>query len=141
MHTNTRFAVGVHILTLLAQAGDEPMTSEYMAGSVNTNPVVVRRVLGYLRRAGLVASQPGNRGGWALRQAAGAITLRAVYRAVAQEQVIGIHERPNPICPVGRVIQHSLEQVIDCAQEALEASLGTTTVADVLADVQRRAAA
>ncbi|HEU4329427.1 MAG TPA: Rrf2 family transcriptional regulator [Roseiflexaceae bacterium] len=141
MHTNTRFAVGVHILTLLAQAGDEPITSDFMAGSVNTNPVVIRRVLGYLRRAGMVASQPGNRGGWTLRQRAEALTLRAIYQAVVQEQAIAIHERPNPVCPVGRVIQRSLEQVIDRAQEALEASLGTTTIADVLADVHRRAAA
>jgi Rrf2 family protein len=141
MHTNTRFAVGVHILTLLSQAGDELLTSETIAASVNTNPVVIRRVLGYLRRVGMVVSQPGNRGGWRLCQPAEAITLRAVYRAVDQEQAIAIHSRPNPACPVGRVIQQSLEQVTAQAQEALEASLGTTTVADVLADVSLRIAA
>ncbi|HEY4389291.1 MAG TPA: Rrf2 family transcriptional regulator, partial [Ktedonobacteraceae bacterium] len=57
--TNSQFAVAIHTLTLIAQAGDEPITSEYIAGSVNTNPVFIRRILGLLSRAGLVASQPG----------------------------------------------------------------------------------
>ena len=60
MNLSTRFTVALHILTLLASSREEPLASEYIAGSVNTNPVVVRRLLGRLRQKGFVSSQPGN---------------------------------------------------------------------------------
>ena len=66
MNNSTRFAVAVHTLTLILQGQGEPVTSEAIAGSVNTNPVVIRRVLGALRGADLVLSQGGNGGGWRL---------------------------------------------------------------------------
>lgn len=141
MQTSTRFAVAVHILTLLAQASDGPLISEQIAGSVNTNPVVIRRVLGYLRRAGLVASQPGARGGWTLVREPAAIGLRDVYRAVERDPLLALHERPNPACPIGRNIQQTLDSIFSDAQAALEQSLGGVTVADVLQGVLARAAA
>lgn len=63
MGASTRFTIALHILTLLASNRAQPLTSEYIARSVNTNPVVIRRLLGLLRKRGLVSSQPGNRGG------------------------------------------------------------------------------
>ena len=60
---NTRFAVAVHILTLLHTQQGEPATSEYIASSVNTNPSLIRRLLSQLARAGLTASQMGTGGG------------------------------------------------------------------------------
>jgi DNA-binding IscR family transcriptional regulator len=63
---NCRFTVAIHVLCLLAAQHPQPLTSEFIAGSVNTNPVVIRRLLGSLRRAGLVKSQPGVSGGWEL---------------------------------------------------------------------------
>jgi DNA-binding IscR family transcriptional regulator len=82
MHTSTRFAVAIHILTLLAQDQRGPATSEAIAGSVKTNPVVIRRVLARLRNQGLVESQPGSGGGGGLLRAPSAITQREINRAI-----------------------------------------------------------
>ena len=137
--TNTRFAVAVHVLTLLAQQGGEPVTSEYVAGSVNTNPSLVRRLLGALARAGLTTSQLGAGGGALLARPAGEITLRDVWRAVDEGELFALHrERPNPQCPVGRNIQAALTAHFDAATRALEAELDRTTIADVLREVSRQ---
>ncbi len=136
MNNSTRFTVAVHILTLLAQNSAEPVTSEYLAGSVNTNPVVIRRVLGALRAARLVTSQGGNGGGWRLVGDPQAITLRDVYCAVEDEPLFALHHRPpNPHCPVGRHIQGALGGHFAAATRALEAELARTTLADVLREV------
>ncbi|GAC1395073.1 MAG: Rrf2 family transcriptional regulator [Chloroflexota bacterium] len=140
MKTNSRVAVAVHILTLLARHREESLTSEYLAASVTTNPVVIRRVLGALRDAGLVTSQGGNGGGWRLALGPEAITLRDVYRAVEDERLFALHHRPpNPACPVGRHIQQALAGRFSAASEAMEAELGRTTVEAILRDVQDRA--
>jgi Rrf2 family protein len=141
MQVSTRFAVAVHILTLLAQAEGGPLVSESIAGSVNTNPVVIRRVLGYLRRARLVVSQSGSGGGWTLIRDPHDISLREVYRAVESDPVLALHHQPNPACMVGRNIQQTLETIFTTAQSALEDSLVLVTVADVLAGVLAKAAA
>jgi Rrf2 family protein len=133
--TNTRFAVAVHVLTLLAQA---PQSSEAMAGSVGTNPVHVRRVLGPLRRAGLVTSRSGAGGGWHLARPATEITLGQVWRALhAADALLALHEGANPDCAVGRNIQATLEDIGAQAARAVEAELDTITVADVLRDTVR----
>lgn len=137
MISNSRFAVASHILTLLAQNPAEPVTSDYIAASVNTNPVVIRRVLGMLRSARLVTSQGGNGGGWRLVSAPAAITLRDVYRAVEEEPLFPLHHNePNQNCPVGRHIQDALTGTFAAATEALEQELARTTVADLLRQVQ-----
>ena len=135
---NSRFAVAVHILALLEQGRGEPVTSEYIAGSVNTNASLVRRLLGLLHRAGLTSAQLGTGGGALLARPAGEITLLDVYRAVDEGDLFAMHrERPNPACPVGRNIQAALETSIDRAARAMETELARTTVADVAADVRR----
>jgi Rrf2 family protein len=136
MNSSTRFTVAVHTLTLLAMNEAEPVTSEALAGSVNTNPVVIRRVLGALRAAHLVTSQGGNGGGWRLAADPRAITLCAVYRAVEDEPLFALHHRPpNPHCPVGRNIQHALGGHFAAATRAMEAELARTTLADILGEV------
>lgn len=135
---NSQFAVGTHILTLLAQTPDQSMTSERIAGSVNTNPVVIRRILGLLSRAGLVSSQPGTGGGWQLRRAPEEITLLAIYRAVDEGRLLALHHRsPNPACLVGRNIQYTLEDIFGEAERALEQVLAGQTVALVLQSVSQ----
>lgn len=139
---NSRFAVAVHTLTLIAQGEGEPVTSEYIAGSVNTNPSLVRRILSQLTRAGLTTSQMGTGGGALLARPADRITLRDVYRAVDGGELFALHrEQPNPACPVGRNIQALLERRIDAATRALEAELDRTTIADALAEVNAQEAA
>lgn len=140
MSISSRSAVGVHVLALLARAGDEPLSSEVMAGSVNTNAVVIRRELGLLRQAGLVRSQEGSGGGWRLARNPRRITLLDVYRAVEKETLFSLHnQQPNPACLVGRNIQGALKDVFGDAEAAMERRLEKTTIDEVLGAVQKRA--
>ncbi|MBM3879902.1 MAG: Rrf2 family transcriptional regulator [Verrucomicrobia bacterium] len=133
---NCRFTVAIHVLCLLAAQHPQPLTSEFIAGSVNTNPVVIRRILAVLRRAGLVTSQPGVNGGWELLAKPKEITLGGLYQIVRPGAVFALHsQQPNVLCPVGRRIQRSLGSHYQKAQAAMEAELDRTTIADVLNDV------
>jgi Rrf2 family protein len=133
--TNTQFAVAVHVLTLLASSADEPMSSDEMTTSVNANPVYLRRVLGRLREAGMVASRPGVRGGWQLARDPAAITLGDAWRAIqGADHVLGLHG-VNPSCPVGQEIQRTLTSIDRDVAQAVQTELDGTTVSDVLARV------
>jgi Rrf2 family protein len=139
MNVSTRFTVALHILTLLASQPREALTSEYIAGSVNTNPVFVRRLMGLLRKVGLVSSQPGNGGGWELAADPESITLADVRRAVNEGSPFSMHSQPpNPACPVGRNIQGALGAVYDRAERAMEEELSRTSVKSLLRSVQAR---
>lgn len=119
----------MHILTLLAMNRDDALTSEFVAGSVQTNPVVIRRILGRLREAGFVTAVQGPGGGFLLAGDPARLTLKAVYEAVSDRTVIAVHPEGNPRCPVGRNIGQLLETVIAGAQESMLASLDGITVA------------
>lgn len=132
MPTSSRFVVAVHILTLLDHEGERPVTSEYIAQSVNTNPGVIRRLLSQLARAGLVTSRLGAGGGALLAKPASRIRLVDVYRAVESPHVFALHHSPpNQHCPVGKHIQATLSTVLHRAERALEGELGDVTVGDV----------
>ncbi|GAC1363353.1 MAG: Rrf2 family transcriptional regulator [Herpetosiphon sp.] len=136
MHSSSRFTVAIHILTLLAQQTDEPLTSEWIAGSVNTNPVVIRRALAALRAAHFVSSQGGNGGGWRLAGNPATISLLDVYHAVEAESLFPLHHRPpNPNCAVGRHIQGALSTTFVAVAQRMEEELARTSVADVLGQV------
>ncbi len=136
MSISSRFAVGVHILTLLAQGSGRPVTSEWIASSANTNPAVVRRLLGMLAKAGLTTSQLGAGGGALLAKPVSEITLLDVYRAVEETALFALHhESPNPACPVGRNIQAALLCTMARAQQALESELANQTIESVSRDV------
>lgn len=141
MHLSTRAAVGVHILTLLAGSEGEPLSSEQVAGSVNTNAAVIRRIMQLLTRAGLVTSRLGTGGGAMLARPARDITLADVYRAVEPGALFTLHEKPNPLCPVGRCIVPELDRHFTRARRALEDSLEHTTIAGILAVALRQAGA
>lgn len=135
MQISSRFSVAVHVLTLLAVTPvGELLTSDRMAGSVNTNPVVIRRILGQLKKAGLVEVRAAA-GGTYLCRAAADITLLDVYRAVevVEGDLFSVHEKPNPKCPVGRNIQAALDDTLRRAQAALEQQLAGVSVAQVAA--------
>jgi Rrf2 family protein len=135
MQISSRFSVAVHVLTLLAVTpAGELLTSDRMAGSVNTNPVVIRRILGQLKKAGLVEVRAAA-GGTYLRRAPAAITLLDVYRAVevVEGNLFSVHDKPNPKCPVGRNIQAALDDTLRRAQAALEQELAGVSVAQVAA--------
>jgi Rrf2 family protein len=131
--TNTQFALAAHMLTLLAASAPDQLSSEEMAGSANSNPVHVRRVLGGLREAGLVASRPGVGGGWSLAADPATITLADVWRVVQRDDpVLGLHGA-NPDCTVGQGVQAALVAVDRRAAAAIETELATTTIAQLLA--------
>jgi Rrf2 family protein len=132
MAKSSRFVVAVHVLALLAYGG-EALTSDFLAGSVNTNPVVIRRILALLARAGLVVTQEGAKGGARLARPAKAIDLRAVFEAVESDGLFALHPQPpNPACPVGGSIQAALGPTLEAAEAAMQQALAKTTVADVV---------
>jgi DNA-binding IscR family transcriptional regulator len=132
MRIANRFSIGVHILSLLGALRDAQHTSEWMAGSIGVNPVVVRNVTGLLRRAGLVRTQQGV-AGTRLARPLSEITLLDVYRAVENEaSVFSIHPRPNPRCPVGARIEVTLGEVFGKVESAMQAELAAISVEQVL---------
>lgn len=138
---SSRVAVAVHVLTYLAWKRDEVHTSERIAGSVNTNPVVVRRIVGALRNAGMVTVQPGVGGGAQLARDPSDITLLDVYRAVEEdrESLFSLHPQPpSQGCSIGGNIQAVLQPVFCAAHRAVEAVLERVTLADVGSAVHER---
>jgi Rrf2 family protein len=129
--------VAIHVLTLMARAGDEPLKSEQVASSVNTNPVVIRRILCALGRARLVTSQTGAAGGSKLARQPDRITLLEVYRAVEAGEVFSLHrQRPNRQCYVGMNIETVLAGVLEEVSTAVESVLAKITIENVLERLQ-----
>lgn len=140
MAKNCRFAVAVHVASVLALHPEQPSTSDWIASSVNTNPVVIRRILSALAKAGLVQSIRGSAGGSLLARDPAAITLLDIARAVEEEEEPALHHQPpNPACPVGRNIQPVLVAVLTRAEAAREAVLAGTTLSEVLGQIQAQA--
>ena len=135
MAANSQFSMAVHILTLLAKAGEKNMKSGYIAGSVNTNAVVIRRVLGQLNQAGLVSSQTGAFGGTRLARSASEISLCDIYKAVSCGEVFALHAKsPNQDCPIGK----NIEAVLCNLQKEIDKSVGEKLAQYVLAEVMER---
>ncbi|MDM5330411.1 Rrf2 family transcriptional regulator [Neobacillus sp. CF12] len=137
MSISSRFAVGIHILSLIEFNKDGISSSEYLAESVNTNPALIRKIIGMLKKAGLVEVHPGI-AGTNLARNLSEITLLEVYKAVnvvQENELFSLHESPNPKCPVGRNIQEALIPVLSTAQLALEKVLGNVTIEDIVKDI------
>jgi len=133
MSTNSRFAVAVHVLSLMAWSGDEPLKSEQVAESVNTNPVVIRRMLKELAEAGLVVSQTGSLGGSRLASDPAKTTLLDVYEALECRGVFSLHRAPpSRDCPVGVNIETVLGDVLLEVDSAVERVLQNITIDDVV---------
>ena len=133
MAANSQFSMAVHVLTLLARANGASLKSDSIAQSVNTNPVVIRRLLGQLANAGLVASQTGAHGGTRLARDAGDVRLCDVYGAVCCGDVFALHGSPNQDCPVGR----GIEPVLCNLQKQIDHSIGSTLAEYTLRDITR----
>ena len=141
MQIGSKFTIGVHIITAIDYFKDmDRVNSEFLAGSIGVNPVIVRTVISQLREAGIVQTQRGSSGA-ELSRRLDEITLYDVYKAVgsvdADEGLFHFHEQPNPECPVGRNIHKVLDRHLAEAQRALEDSLKTTTLADISSDTKQ----
>ncbi len=137
---SSKLSVGIHILTIFALKRGEALTSEFIACSVNTNPVVIRRLLGSLRAAGIVESKAGVGGGWSLLVDPERITLLDILRAVEpQDEIFALHRaEPNPECPCGQHIQDVLTEVYDKVQEGMARQLAGATIACIARKIRSR---
>ena len=141
MQIGSKFTIGVHIITAIDYFKElDRVNSEFLAGSIGVNPVIVRTVISQLREAGLVKTQRGSSGA-ELAKPLNEITLYDIYRAVGsvdeEEGLFHFHEQPNPDCPVGRNIHRVLDQRLVDAQKAMEGRLKTTTLADIAEDTKQ----
>ncbi|MBM3549998.1 MAG: Rrf2 family transcriptional regulator [Alphaproteobacteria bacterium] len=140
MPGNCQISMAVHIAALLALSGGAPRTSVEIARSIDTNPVVVRRIVASLARAGLVSARRGASGGSVLARPADRITLHDLRAAVEAPDAFAIHDHPSTGCPVGRNIERVLSGVLGRAEAALVRELKRTTLAELVSDLQADAA-
>lgn len=144
MSANSRLTLAVHTLTWMARFRDEYefATSERIARSVHTNPVILRGLLGMMEKQRLVHVQRGSNAGWQLARDPEEITLLDVYHAVKPDVLFSLHHTPpNPRCIIGSGIGPALEDVYGNVQSALDQELSRTTIADVLRATLANAAA
>lgn len=138
MAANSQFSMAVHVLAMLARSRDENLKSDFLACSVNTNAVVIRRLLGQLNQARLVISQTGANGGSRLARCPDEIDLAEVYKAVNCGEVFALRAKaPSKDCPVGK----NIEAVLSCLQreidKSVEEKLSGYTLQDVFEMVER----
>lgn len=136
MSVNSQLTTAVHALCwieLAARRGESPLTSERVAESLASHPVLVRRILSYLRKAGIVSSGRGPGSGWRLARAAALLSLREVYEALEQGSAFALHpHEPKAQCPVGGGIRPVLREIYVDVDVAIAAELQRHTIADVL---------
>ncbi|MBM7844665.1 Rrf2 family transcriptional regulator [Herpetosiphon giganteus] len=140
MSASSRFAVAVHILALLETNANQALSSSSIAASVNTNPVVIRRILGRLNKAGLVHTEYGADGGTRLARSAHEITLNDIYRATENCRILPLHaSSPNQDCRCGRTIQPVLSTIFSNAEAAMQQVLANKSLAEVVREMQAEA--
>jgi Rrf2 family protein len=130
MGQSSRFPLAVHLLVALSFRPEDYISSDSLSGTVHTNPVVVRRIVASLRRAGYVVSQSGVAGGVRLARPSRQISLLDVYRAVGQGEMFRMHN-PSRACPIGKRIPDALGAFLPKAEQAFERSLADASVEDV----------
>lgn len=134
MQISSRFTVALHIFSCVDTFKDEhKVTSDFLASSINTNPVIIRRILGQLKRAGLIEVARGT-GGVTPARPLSEITFYDVYKAVdpiEDDKLFHFHEHPNPKCPVGRNIHNLLNEKLEAIQKAMEDEMRTYTIEDL----------
>lgn len=129
--------MAVHVLAVLAYKEGDRVTSSLLAGSVNTNPVIIRRLLLALQRARLIETRKGAGAGSRLSRSPGRINLAEIYRAVEDSEPFATPARkPNAACPVGHCIRETLDRIFRSAQTAMERDLERTTLASVIGEVK-----
>lgn len=141
MRRDSRLSGVLHLLLHMAQR-PEPMTSEVLARSMDTNPVVIRRIMAGLREAGYVQSEKGHGGGWTLRCNLSSVTLRDIYEALGNPSLLAIGNRTeSPGCLVEEAVNAQLNQAFQDAEARLLERFGEVTLAMLSDDVEARLAA
>lgn len=133
MAANSRLAVAAHIVSVLASNENGCVTSAEVARSVNTNPVVIRRILAALTRSGIVASEKGKSGGSKLARRPREISLWDLYKALGEERLFAVHRNPrNPRCPISCRMKEALGSAFASAEKAAEDRLKRISVKQLL---------
>ncbi|QIL46796.1 Rrf2 family transcriptional regulator [Vagococcus coleopterorum] len=137
MAFSTKVSVATHILTLIYLEGEKGITSDEIAGSIQTNPALVRKLLSQLKKGGLIESSPGpvpTR----LASKPEDMTLYQIYMAVeAPRDIFLLHEDTSQECIVGRNIQESLKGYVGQIEDRLNEELKTITLADVIKNIAK----
>lgn len=140
MQISSRFTIAIHIFSCINTFEQEnKITSDFLAGSVNVNPVIIRKLLSQLKAAGLVNVQRGS-GGASIAKPLNQITFFDIYNAVEcvdNGELFHFHEKPNPECPVGRNIHRILDDKLQQVQKAMECEMQKITLADLIRDTQK----
>ncbi len=141
MQVPSRFTLALHIFACFySLPAETKLTSERLAASANVNPVIIRKLLGMLKAAGLVTVARGS-GGAAAAKALSKISLLDIYRAVECDQPEGMFRfapRPNPGCPVCRNLRGVLEPRLERVQQAMERELAAVSIEDICREVDQR---
>ena len=141
MQITSRFTIAVHLIMAIEYFKDmDRVNSEFLAGSIGVNPVIVRTVTSKLREAGILNTQRGSSGA-TIAKPLDEITFYDIYKAVdsvdSGEGLFHFHEQPNPQCPVGRNIHKALDGRLSDVQKAMEDELRKTTVADFAESIRQ----
>lgn len=137
MAGNTRLATAIHVAGMLSFAEHMPMTSEAIANSCNTNPVVIRRIIGLLTRCGLVTVKMGTGGGARLTKGPNEITLAEIYLSLEEGSVFEVPQFDESFhCEVGKIVRPVLANILNEAEQSLVAKLNQITLADVIEKVK-----
>lgn len=138
MRRDSKLSSVLHVLLHLAHS-EHPITSEEMARFLDTNPVLVRRVLAGLRERGYISSNRGHGGGWSLTCDLGKVTLRDIYDAVGAPPFFAMGNRSEKTdCLVEQVVNASLAEAFDEAEALLMRRLGHVSLADLSSEFNRR---
>lgn len=140
MQITSKFTIAVHVITAIDYFKDhEKVTSNFLAGSVGANPVIVRNVMGNLKEAGIIDISQG-RSGITLAKKLDDITFYDIYKAVdsiSDEGLFHFHENPNVKCPVGRNIHKAMDEKLLKVQQAMEKEMKQITLSDVVEDTRK----
>lgn len=139
MQISSRFTIAIHIFACMEAFGKEyKITSDFLASSINVNPVIIRKILSQLKKAGLIEVARGT-GGTTAARSIDEITFYDVYQAVDLLEEGGLfhfHEKPNPDCPVGKNIHMVLDDKLADIQRAMENEMKKYTIAGVTKDIK-----
>jgi Rrf2 family protein len=135
MKKSSRLSVALHALVHLQAQPGKSLTSTALATCLMTNPVVVRRVLGELREAGIVEASKGPNGGWTLARLAADITLRQVYEAMGERLLVRTESDPGDVtCAIVRSVDRVMTEFLNDAEALLAARLARTRLSDIAAE-------
>lgn len=137
MKISSRFTIAVHTLLCILLFEDKKITSNFLAGSIQVNPVIIRNILIQLKKAKIIIVKRG-KGGISINKKAKDITLLDIFEAVESldGKLFSFHKKPNSKCPVGNNITKILLPKLDNIQKSMEKELEKTTLKDIFNDLQ-----